>query len=167
MKKILILVLALCLLCLAACTKEKPANDFEGGVMSISVWYPDENVIDLHAEPRSFPYVQKEDIPMAALAQLYVTPADPKLITILSGSVEDILSVKVEDSTAFVDLSQEFVYKNTGGTSLETMVIASIVNTLCELDGIEKVQFMVQGDPHAPFGGHFTIDEPFYPRLPS
>ncbi len=131
--------------------------------MSISVWYPDQNAIDLHTEQRSFPYVQKEDIPLYALRELYVTPTDPNLMVILSGSVEDILSVAVQDSTAFVDLSQEFVHKNTGGTTLETLVIRSMVNTLCELDGIEKVQFMVQGDPKASFGGHFTIDEPFYP----
>ncbi|MBP3313744.1 MAG: GerMN domain-containing protein [Oscillospiraceae bacterium] len=163
MKKTILLILALCLFLLPACSKTESAGPFEPGVMSISVWYPDENVIDVHPETRSFPYVQKEDIPLYALRELYVTPADPNLVTILSGSVEDILSVTVKDSTAFVDLSQEFVSKNTGGTSLETMVIRSMVNTLCELDGIEKVQFMVQGDPNAPFGGHFTIDEPFYP----
>ncbi len=164
MKKTLCLCLILCLVLLTACGKKQPpASSFEPGVMSMNLWYPDQNAIDVHAETRSFPYLQEQDIPMAALRELYVAPADPNLTVILKGSVEDILSVTVENSLATVDVSEEFVLNNTGGSTLEAMVIRSIVNTLCELDGVEKVQFTVEGDPHAPFGGHITIDEPFSP----
>ena len=49
---------------------------------------------------------------------------------------------------------------NTGGTTKETMALYSIVNTLCGIDGIEKVKINIDGNENPDFGGHFDLSEP-------
>jgi spore germination protein GerM len=57
-----------------------------------------------------------------------------------------LLSVSVQDGVAYVNFSKEFKTKHWGGSAGETMTIYSVVNTLCKLPGIQKVQFLLEGD---------------------
>lgn len=61
----------------------------------------------------------------------------------------EVLSVKVEDSIAYIDFSEEMHTKHWGGAAGEAMTISSIANTLTELDYIDKVNITVNGEPLA------------------
>ena len=64
-----------------------------------------------------------------------------------------------------MNLSKEFKSEHIGGTAAETMTIYSIVNTLTEeLDTIEKVQFLIEGQKVDEFI-HYSFKEPFDPDL--
>ncbi len=43
----------------------------------------------------------------------------------------------------------------------ENFTIGQIVNSLVELDNIEKVQFLIEGEKAESLMGHFDILEPF------
>ncbi len=76
-----------------------------------------------------------------------------------------VLSVETKEGICFVNLSKEFKSEHIGGTAAETMTIYSIVNTLTEeLDSIEKVQFLIEGQKVDEFI-HYSLKEPFEPDL--
>lgn len=71
-----------------------------------------------------------------------------------------ILSVKVENKIAYVDFSREVVEKHWGGSAGDAMTIGSIVHSLTELPGVDKVQLLLEGSiEHAMFG-HIATDQP-------
>lgn len=69
--------------------------------------------------------------------------------------------VKVENRTATVDMTKEFVDKHPGGKEAEEMTIFSIVNTLTELKDIETVKFLINGKEQKEFKGNFRFDNEF------
>ena len=83
-------------------------------------------------------------------------------ITYLSASVipndTELNSCTVAGGVCTVDVSEEFVSRK--GSANEQMIIYSVVNTLCRMDGIEKVKFLVDGKD-VEFFGSYVFDEPF------
>lgn len=71
-----------------------------------------------------------------------------------------LISVETKDGICFVNFSQEFVSKHNGGSAGEYMTIYSIVNSLTELDHIQKVQFLIDGNKLEVFK-HMVFNEPF------
>ena len=69
--------------------------------------------------------------------------------------------IKIEGKVATVDLSKEFVENHPGGKEAEKMTIYSIVNSLTQVKGIEKVQFTIEGAKKDRFKGNFKFDTPF------
>ena len=65
------------------------------------------------------------------------------------------------DGTCYVDLSQDFVAKHSGGETEELLTVYSIVNSLCELDHVKKVQFLVGGEKLDVFKGNLEFKTPF------
>lgn len=71
--------------------------------------------------------------------------------------------VRIENKVATVNLSKEFKTKHPGGKEAERMTIYSIVNSLTELEGIEKVKFTIDGKSQKEYMGNFKFDA-LFPR---
>lgn len=71
--------------------------------------------------------------------------------------------VSISGKVATVDMSKEFKTKHPGGKDAEKMTIYSIVNSLTELEGIEKVKFTIDGKAQKEFMGNFKFDA-IFPR---
>ncbi|MGI6668478.1 MAG: GerMN domain-containing protein [Acetivibrionales bacterium] len=80
-------------------------------------------------------------------------PAEAKLRT----------PVSISKKVATVDMSKEFKTKHPGGKDAEKMTIYSIVNSLTELEEIEKVKFTIEGKSQKEFMGNFKFDA-LFPR---
>lgn len=75
---------------------------------------------------------------------------------------DDILSVDVYNDTAYVNLSAHFKDACNGLTSKsEMLLIYSIVNTITAMDGINKVQFIVEGKQIDKLAGYLCLSDPF------
>ncbi len=123
------------------------------------LYFSDENAEELVAETRSVTINSKESLEHAIVNELIKGPEKDGLYpTIPEGT--KILSVETKEGTCFVNLSQEFKTKHPGGSAGETMTIYSIVNTLTELDTIDKVQFLIEGQKQEVFI-HYIFNEPF------
>lgn len=83
-------------------------------------------------------------------------PENPKLTTALRKDLA-INSVRVKGKVAVVDFSDQNLY---GGSLEETLVLQQLVYTLTGRPGIEKVQFLVNGEKRETLMGHVTIIEP-------
>lgn len=69
-----------------------------------------------------------------------------------------LLGVEVADGTAFVNFAQEGMF---GGSMEETFTINQIVASLVDLDSVDRVQFLLDGQKGESLMGHYGIEEPF------
>ncbi|MCF6464668.1 GerMN domain-containing protein [Clostridium sp. Cult2] len=89
--------------------------------------------------------------------ELIKGPDSEKLNTVIPSNVK-LLGVEVADGTAFVNFAGEGLY---GGSMQEDFTIAQIVNSLVELESVERVQFLIDGQKAETLMGHIEISEPF------
>lgn len=89
--------------------------------------------------------------------ELMKGPESDNLSTVIPSNVK-LLGVEVADETAFVNFAGEELY---GGSMQEDFTIAQIVNSLVELDSVERVQFLIDGQKAETLMGHIEITEPF------
>lgn len=77
-------------------------------------------------------------------------------------TADDILSVDVYNDIAYVDLSAHFKEACAGlSKKSEMLLIYSIVNTITAMDGINRVQFTVEGKQTDEFAGFLCLSDPF------
>lgn len=74
-----------------------------------------------------------------------------------------VLDLRIEEGVAYVDFSQEFKKNHWGGSAGEIMTVYSVVNSLAHLEGIEKVQFLLEGEQVEELLGHMYYGEPIEP----
>lgn len=69
-----------------------------------------------------------------------------------------LLDVQLSEGTIFIDFESQGM---NGGSLEETLTIEHILKTLFELDHIEKVQFLIDGEVKESLMGHILIEEAF------
>ncbi len=75
---------------------------------------------------------------------------------------DDILAVNVSGDTAYVNLSNNFKEACDGlSDKNEMLLVFAMVNTVTAMDGINKVQFLVEGEQMDSLAGHLNISDPF------
>lgn len=99
-----------------------------------------------------------------ALQELVAGPGDPAFVAPLPAGTR-LLGVSLEGGRALVDLSGEFEsgYPS-GGSAAELGVVAPIVRTALEVEGVETVLITVEGRVPEPVGAQFDFTEPLGPR---
>lgn len=70
----------------------------------------------------------------------------------------NLLDVQLSEATVFIDFESQGM---NGGSLQESLTIEHILKTLFELEHIEKVQFLIDGEVRESLMGHLLIDEPF------
>jgi spore germination protein GerM len=68
-----------------------------------------------------------------------------------------ITGVRIEEATVYVDFSSDNLH---GGSLEEILLVEQVVTTLTGLPGLEKVQFLVDGERRDTLMGHISADEP-------
>ncbi len=137
----------------------------------ITLYFPDSNAEWLVAETRRVETVPEELKPDQLVEELINGPTEEGLVsaipegTVLLPLDSDIPKILVENGIAKVNLSEEFKSNHPGGSAAETMTLGSIVNTLTELEGIDKVQLYINGHIVESLNGHWGINEPLA-RMP-
>jgi len=112
----------------------------------------EERVIEVNANQTSEKTILEQLIagPEKAGAQRTV-PVETKL--------KDVTTTN--DGICYVNLSQDFVTKHSGGEMAEKLTIYSIVNSLCEIEYIDKVQFLIEGKKVDLFKDTLELKTPF------
>lgn len=71
------------------------------------------------------------------------------------------LYIVPEEKCAYLDFNQAFQANHPGGSAGELLTIYSLVNTLVDnLEGIERVQILVEGETIETLAGHIDITKP-------
>lgn len=161
---ILALIVALLLpLTLTGCAKKEPVKPQTVIVKKpVTLYFGDSQAEYVAAEKRTVEVkepVTTEKLAEAIVQALISGPQTKGLYATLPPETR-LLSVKIKDSTAYVDFSQELISKHWGGSAGETMTIYSVVSSLTELKEIKKVQFLVEGKKQDSLLGHWDTSSP-------
>lgn len=125
----------------------------------VTLYFSDHEAMYLVPESRKVSVKEGESIEKVIVNELIKGPSNPNNLKTLPAEVK-VLSVETKEKVCFVNLSQDFINKNAGGSTGETLAIFSIVNSLCELEQVDKVQFLIEGQKLETFG-HSIFNEPF------
>ncbi|MDR5659282.1 GerMN domain-containing protein [Serpentinicella sp. ANB-PHB4] len=117
----------------------------QSGDLSQGITTPVEKEINLDNRP----------IEEVILTELQKQPEDNTLVTVIDNFT--FLGVTIKDNTAHVDIDSTNLH---GGSLEETSGITQIVLSLIELNHIDKVQFLVNGNKQASLMGHFDTSKP-------
>lgn len=71
-----------------------------------------------------------------------------------------LLSLQISEGIASVNFSEEIRTKHPGGSAGETMTMYSLINTLTEIDSIDKVQLLIEGKKVETLAGHWDTSGP-------
>lgn len=142
--------------------KEKKANDGVGEVQSefvpqeeiseeqlretiVSLYFPDKETNSLRPEARLVNVKELMQSPYNILVELLIQgPKNDKLSVIFPENTKLIKS-SLEGECLVLDFSAEFLNCGEGDNSKLELLINSIVNTVTELNEVNKVKFLIDG----------------------
>ena len=186
MKKLLVIFLTLTLvLCIASCKREEESSlippssqsenqsvgDTKDDKSSESPKIESRNLL-LYFTDSASQYLRGEErnlgsdddaVEWAIVYELIKGPKSENLSPSVQGEV-GILSIETKNGLCTIDLTKEFVEANTGGSAKENIAIYSLVNSLCELQTIDKVKINIEGNTEAEFG-EMLLDIPLEPNM--
>lgn len=93
----------------------------------------------------------------AIVKELMAGPKSQGVTSVIPAGAQ-LLGVEVADKTAFVNFAREGLF---GGSLEETYTINQIVASLTDLDSVDRVQFLIDGQKGDSLMGHYSIDEAF------
>lgn len=129
--------------------------------VTVTLYFSDAQAMYLEREEREV-VKGNETLEELVIAELMKGPAERESGSPIPEGTK-LLGVSVVDGVAYVNFSEEFRSKHWGGSTGESHTVYAIVNSLCELEGIEKVQFLLEGDPLDTLG-HMELTEPVAPN---
>lgn len=100
------------------------------------------------------------NLPKTALEQLVAGPESKDLISTIPEGTR-ILNIDVIKGVAYANFSSELSTRHWGGSAMEALTIQSIVDTLTQFDGVEKVKILLDGSPAETIAGHIDTSQPF------
>ncbi len=127
----------------------------------LTLYFANESGTDLQIEERVIEVNANQAREKTILEQLIAGPEEKgaRRTIPVETKIRDVTTTS--DGICYVDLSQDFVAKHNDGVTEELLTVYSIVNSLCELDHIEKVQFLVGGQKLDEFKGNMEFKTPF------
>jgi len=128
-------------------------------VLNIRVYYANSNADRVVAEEREIEISKGTPVEKALFEELLKEPKSEGVYNAIPEGTR-LLSVSTKDGVCTLDLSKEFVDNNVGGSAGEQMALYSIINTMTELPGIDKVQFLIEGKKEEVYI-HAVFDKPF------
>ncbi|MDD4570073.1 MAG: GerMN domain-containing protein [Tepidanaerobacteraceae bacterium] len=137
MKKTLVVLIVLSLLALT------PACFVKDKTATITLYYTNEDNSQVLTETREIKISQKQTLPQLAVQELLKGPDTEGLKSTIPAGTK-LLDVEVRAKVATVNLSEDF--SGFPGMMTESLAVISVVNTLTDLEGIEKAHILVDGE---------------------
>ncbi len=117
----------------------------------LKLYFADANEDKLVSEKRTIKITDTMPVEQYVVNEL-IKGAESKSLRNIIASDTELISAQTTDDTCFVNFKSGFVEKNTGNGKNEELIIYSIVNSLCEIDNVDFVQFLVDGKKIDRFG---------------
>ncbi len=160
MKKIIyltIIILITSLISLGCTSTSQNINSEENKQTEISLYFMKitENEFSMEKEIRE---IEKPVTAEKIGVELLKGPESEDLKRVIPEKTK-ILGVDINDNTAYVNFSSEILHGNYG-SSLESMVLSTIIWTFTELPEADSVQILIEGEIVETLGGHMLISEP-------
>ncbi len=137
------------------------AIDFTPGMCTAEVYFVDSQMLRLVSVETEFYDGSSDEVAEQVLDELICGRDYNKKIKRMIPLDYACLSVRVKQNTAIVDISNINTFPD--GKVNEILVIYQIVNSLTSIDGIDKVEFTIEGKEQKNFKGFIDMRETFIP----
>ena len=127
--------------------------------MTVKLYFPSTDDAKLAEESRSVEMQKSLSPERTVINELINGPSNKNLSPAVPAGTK-LLGVETKDGVCFVNFSSEFVSNAGSGSMQTTLILYSIVNSLCELENVESVQILVNGETGVEFG-NFVLDIPY------
>lgn len=127
----------------------------------LKLYFSNADASDLVVEDRVVEVNSNQPREKTILEQLISGPKETGKYATIPAETKIMDVTTTSDGVCYVNLSQEFVTKHNGGSTGELLTIYSIVNSLSELENVQKVQFLIEGEKMEAFKGHIDFSTPF------
>ena len=87
---------------------------------------------------------------------------NPKIRRLIP-DIKNCMSVRVNGTTAYVNISRKMIDAHPKGRDIEILTVYQIVNSLTSIDGITNVRFKINGSTQKTFMGYLDMRETFIP----
>lgn len=135
-------------------------NTYEN--VELTLYFAAENGKHLRKAVRSVEYNTNISLERIVVENLISGPIGEELHPTINPDTK-LINVTVKDKICYVTLSSEFL--NQQYQILPELTIYSLVNSLIELDGVNKVQISVDGNANAVFRDTISLSSPFERNL--
>lgn len=135
-------------------------NTYEN--VELTLYFAAENGKHLRKAERSVEYNSNIALERVVIENLISGPIGEELYPTINPDTR-LINVTVKDKICYVTLSSEFL--NQQYSILPEITIYSLVNSLIELNGVNKVQISVDGDNNAVFRDTISLSSPFERNL--
>lgn len=126
----------------------------------VVLYFLNEKGVKLVPEERSIEVKQSQTLEYQIVEQLIAGPAEDGNSAVIPQGTK-VKDIKTEEGICYVNLTSDFVNKLSGSTEREKLIIYSIVNSLTELNTVNKVQFLIEGEKISEFKGHYDFSKTF------
>jgi germination protein M len=137
------------------------AQEPGGEKREVTLYFSDEQAMYLAPEKRQVT-VQEDNVGETVVKELIKGPQSASLKRTLPAETR-LISLSVKQDTAYVNFSKEINNNNYGGSAGEIALVYSVVNSLAEIPGITKVQFLIEGKEVETIYGHIDTGNPISP----
>ncbi len=125
----------------------------------VTLYFSDNQAMYLLPESRQVSVKEGESLEYAIVNEIIKGPVNSSHLKTVPSETK-LLSAETKEKVCFVNLSGDFISKSPGGSASELLAVYSIVNSLCELEQVDKVQFLIEGKKIEVFG-HMIFNETF------
>lgn len=135
-------------------------NDVQNGEKTtITLYFPQKDGDKLIRETRRIKLQSALSLEKAVIGELIKGPENDGAARALPVDVK-LIGIETKNNVCFVNFSNEFVSKTASGSLTTTLALYSVVNSLCQLENVESVQILVNGENGVEFG-NFVLDIPY------
>lgn len=127
--------------------------------VSLSLYFSNRLGDKVVKEMRNVHYSSNTTLEKVVMEQLLKGPMNKQLNAALPQNLR-VLDISVDKKLCTVNLDEQFLEISTQGI-LPEVIIYSVVNSLCDVLGVDKVQFQVNGETDVDFGG-LSLNGPFH-----
>ena len=126
---------------------------------TVDLYFATEDAMYLVPEQRT---IRGRNLYLEAVEALIEGPTNPQL-TITIPEETKVLNISKKDDTIQIDFSEEIVKNHWGGSAGERLTVYSIVNTLAQFKGVNKVKILIEGEEVETLAGHMDLTIPLEP----
>ena len=119
-------------------------DTYNSEMREVTLYFPSVDGGGLGKEIRSIRVTDQQPLAQYVINELIKGPQTEGLYASLVSDTK-IHSVEIMNGICFVNFTANFIEKNTGSAEQENLTIASIVDSLTELENIDRVQFLIDG----------------------
>lgn len=125
----------------------------------LKLYFANESGTDLIVEDRVVEVSANQPKEKTIMEQLIAGPLESGSYATIPSDTKLREITTTNDGICYVNLSQEFLTKPSSVS--EVLTIYSIVNSLCELDNVDRVQFLIEGEKVETFRGRNDFGTPY------